>query len=59
MSYLGIDIFDVASTVVFAEIARHESRLHHYNRSQYVVPDQILALWDADEQYDYRGGHNA
>ena len=54
--YRGIDVFDVSATELFDLIARHEgSREHLFDRYEYVFPDQIVTLWDADSQYDHRG----
>jgi len=54
--YRGIDVFDVTATELFDLIARHEgSREHVFDRYEYVFPDQIVTLWDADYQYDHRG----
>jgi hypothetical protein len=33
-----------------------DSGSHEFDRYEYRFPNQILTLWDADEQYDHQGG---
>ena len=56
-SYCGVDPFDTPAEVLFALIAKHESASHAFNADDYVFPDQIVTLYEADEQYDYAGDH--
>jgi hypothetical protein len=54
--YEGIDVFDVSAVDLFARIAKNEaSGPHRFTNSEYLFPDQIIALYEADEQYDPRG----
>ena len=54
--YRGDNLFDIEAHDLFNLIAEHENKEHHFNDSMYVFPDQIVSLWDADEQYDRIGG---
>ncbi len=53
----GIDAFDVEGITLFNAISANESMSHSFNESEYIFPDQIVTLWDMDEQYDYLGNH--
>jgi hypothetical protein len=54
--YEGIDVFDVSAMDLFSRIAKNEAAgPHRFTNSEYLFPDQIIALWEADEQYDQRG----
>ena len=53
----GIDAFDVDGITLFNAISANESVVHSLNESEYIFPDQIVTLWDMDEQYDYLGNH--
>ncbi|TLU66923.1 hypothetical protein FE810_05300 [Thalassotalea litorea] len=53
----GVNVFDIDAVELFSLIASKESDRHRFNPSEYVFPEQILSLWDADEQYDYIGSH--
>ena len=56
-TYRGRNPFDLAATEFFALVAAHDdSGPHEFDRYEYVFPNQILTLWDADEQYDRKGG---
>ncbi|MCK9740495.1 hypothetical protein [Pseudomonas syringae] len=35
--------------------ASDDSGSHEFDRYEYFFPNQILTLWDADEQYDRQG----
>jgi hypothetical protein len=37
-------------------VAAADSGPHVFDRYEYCSPNQILTLWDADEQYDRQGG---
>ncbi|WP_227387720.1 hypothetical protein [Pseudoalteromonas piscicida] len=56
--YQDVNVFDLESEELFILIASHESNEHKYNASEYVFPDQIITLWDADSQYDRIGGES-
>jgi hypothetical protein len=55
--YENIDVFDVDGASLFHVIAANESKNHTLNESEYIFPDQIITLWEMDEQYDYLGSH--
>jgi hypothetical protein len=53
--YRGTDVFSVTAENLFTLIAGFEGRgPHAYDPSEYVFPEQIIALWGADPQYDCR-----
>ena len=54
--YKGFDPFDMEAAELFELVSQHESGEHVFDDSQYIFPDQIITLWDADEQYDRKGG---
>jgi hypothetical protein len=51
----GADPFDTPAEDLFALIASHEPAPHTFDRTEYVFPNSIITLWDADEQYDPKG----
>ena len=53
----AIDVFNVDGITLFNAISANESKSHSFNESEYIFPDQIVTLWDMDEQYDYLGNH--
>lgn len=53
VTYRGANVFNTEASKLFRLIAINESETHEYDPSEYVFPEQILTLWDADEQYDY------
>lgn len=53
--YEGTNLFDTSAQRAFELIAGNESGAHYFTRAEYVFPDQIITLYDADEQYDYWG----
>lgn len=54
--YHGQNVFDITSEALFNIIAKNESANHSYVASEYLFLDQILTLWDADDQYDHIRG---
>lgn len=56
--YFGIDVFDTPADRVFAAIAEREGggALQVFNPPKCRFPRQIVTLWEADDQYDHRGG---
>lgn len=51
------DVFDLPGPELFSLIASKErSDQHKYNSSEYLFPDQIVTLYEADEQYDRKRG---
>jgi hypothetical protein len=56
-TFRGVDVFAISATELFSLIAASDdSGLHEFDRYEYCFPNQILTLWDADEQYDRQGG---
>jgi hypothetical protein len=55
--YYGTDLFDIDAEISFRHIAEHESNQNHdFTDLEYIFPDQIISLWEADTQYDRKGG---
>lgn len=55
--FKGVDIFNLAAADLFLLVAEADrSGPHAFNSYEYCFPNQILTLWDADEQYDRAGG---
>ena len=54
-TYSGTNVFDLISKELFKIIEANESNKHSYNDNEYLFPNQIITLWDADKQYDYIG----
>ncbi|EMI40267.1 hypothetical protein [Rhodopirellula sp. SWK7] len=57
VSYYDNDPFDCDATALFQLIAGNEPTEIPYNDYDPIFPSQIIALWDAQEQYDYNGDH--
>lgn len=54
--FKGVDVFNLAATDLFSLMAEADgSGPHTFNSYEYRFPNQILTLWDADEQYDRKG----
>ena len=54
--FQGKDIFALAAPDFFALAAASDSSgPHSYKATEYCFPNQIITLWDADEQYDRQG----
>ena len=53
--YHGHDVFDTPAPELFALVAARESGRHLYRDAEYLFPDQIVTLYEADEQYDRKG----
>jgi hypothetical protein len=57
--YHGHDVFDLAAPELFAQVASRElSNSHKYSASEYLFPDQIVTLYGADPQYDFKGNES-
>ena len=57
LTYFGMNVFDTTAEEVFAAIAAREgAATPAFESSGYVFPEQIVTLWEADEQYDRLGG---
>ena len=55
-TYKGQDVFDLPAPDLFALLAADDGSGHHrYDPSEYLFPELIVSLWDADEQYDRKG----
>jgi hypothetical protein len=58
-TYKGRDVFDLPAPELFALFATDDaSGPHAFNASEYLFPELIVALWEADEQYDRKGGES-
>jgi hypothetical protein len=56
-TFKGVDVFALPATDLFSLMsALDDSGPHHFTSYEYCFPNQILTLWDADEQYDRHGG---
>lgn len=55
--FKGVIVFAVSASELFSLMAASDgSGPHDFDRYEYCFPNQILTLWDADEQYDRQGG---
>jgi len=53
--YRGTDVFSVTAQELFEIIAAIEGGgPHAYDPTEYLFPQQIVCLWEADPQYDLR-----
>ncbi|MEO9933791.1 hypothetical protein [Rhodopirellula bahusiensis] len=57
VSYCDNDPFDRDATALFQLILANEPSEIPFNDYDPFFPSQIIALWDAQEQYDYNGDH--
>ena len=57
LEYEGKNLFSLNANEVFSLISGNESSKHNFIESEYIFPDQIITLWDADYQYDYKNSH--
>lgn len=49
----GRNAFATLANDLFSLAAAHDHSGHHaFDRSEYMFPNQILAFWHADEQYN-------
>lgn len=56
-TFNGFDVFALPATELFSLMAAlDDSGPHVFNSYEYCFPNQVLTLWDADEQYDRHGG---
>ncbi|RON91846.1 hypothetical protein [Pseudomonas fluorescens] len=56
-TFKGVDVFAISAAELFSLMAASDdSGPHEFDRYEYCFPNQILTLWDADEQYDRQGG---
>ena len=54
--YHDADVFDVTAKTLFNLVSsKDNSGSHEFCEYEYTFPNQILTLWDADEQYDRKG----
>jgi len=57
--YQGKNVFELSANNFFALVAASESSgPHTFTTCEYCFPDQIITLWDADEQYDHFGSES-
>lgn len=56
-TFRGVDVFSISATELFSLMATSDdSGPHEFGHYEYCFPNQILTLWDADEQYDRQRG---
>lgn len=54
--FKGVNVFSRSATEVFSLMAASDdSGPHDFTSYEYWFPNQILTLWNADEQYDREG----
>ncbi len=59
LKFAGLNVFNVSSEELFAMLSACDgSGEHVYNTYDYVFPNQLVTLWDADQQYDRLGGES-
>ena len=57
--FQGKDVFSLAALDLFALAAASDnSGSHTFTSSEYCFPNQLITLWDADEQYDRQGNES-
>lgn len=56
-TYCGVDVFDLPAERLFRLIASDERVPPEFDPQEFCFSDQIVTVWEADEQYDYKGGH--
>ena len=56
--FKGIDVFDVAADELMEHIRQFDQPDPELSKqgNEYFFPQLILSLWEADEQYDHKGG---
>ena len=58
-TFQSLDVFSLSAEELFSLIANADnSGAHQFIASEYLFPNQILTLWDADEQYDRQGNES-
>ncbi|WP_149499993.1 hypothetical protein [Roseiconus lacunae] len=57
VTYRGIDPFNHDASELFDAINENETDSIPFNDYDPLFRSQIIALWDAQEQYDYKGNH--
>ena len=57
IAYGSADPFDLDAKELYRLINENENEAIPFNDYDPLFPVQIIALWDAQEQYDYKGGH--
>ena len=58
-TFQSIDVFSRSAEELFSLIADADnSGPHQFITSEYLFPNQIVTLWDADEQYDRQGNES-
>jgi hypothetical protein len=51
--YYGVNVFDTPAKRLFRLVAERDGSGNHvFDPSGYTFPNQIITLWEADEQYD-------
>jgi len=50
------DPFDLEAKELFEHIASKQMGTHSFNPDEYLFRDNIITVWNSEEQYDYKGG---
>jgi len=59
VKFAGLNVFNVSSEELFATLSTCDgSGEHAYNTYDYLFPNQLVTLWEADQQYDRLGGES-
>jgi hypothetical protein len=57
VTYKSINVFDIPAKELFSIMAANDnSGEHDFDECEFLFPNQILTLWEADFQYDMLGG---
>jgi hypothetical protein len=52
-TYDGINVFDIEAERLFRIFSGiDKTKNHFFNKYEYLFPELVVTLWDADEQYD-------
>ena len=57
VEYRSVDPFDLDAKGLFWLINEEEKSPVPFNDYDQLFSTQIIAIWDAQQQYDYKGGH--
>jgi len=52
----GLDPFDTDAKTLFEHIASKQPGTHKFDPDEYIFRENIITLWESEEQYDYKGG---
>ena len=52
----GVDPFNLEAKELFEHISSKQSENHLFDPDDYLFRENIITLWNSEEQYDYKGG---